>query len=190
MRFDGNPSWSINHDSFGEIAFALYVRDALGITSPTADSIPPLEPAAPARSHPDPPGLAGHWDDWWTRITGARPAAGHEAPAPAGPPEALDDLLPRLRRDHSRWAAGLRAEQARTGQPHTRDVIPFHDLVDEVRRELGRDGLDFTLSIHEVPVAGPYWLRIGTDTVLASSDLLRSPDAVAPLRSVIRDLAA
>jgi len=84
----------------------------------------------------------------------------------------------------------LRAAETRSGQPHTREIIPLREVTDEVKRELGQDNLDFTLAIQEIPVEGRYWHRMTTDTVMASSTLLRSEEAFTKLKTLIRELAA
>jgi hypothetical protein len=190
MRFSHKDTWMIGLESSSDIILALYARDTLNITSPTARSIPPLDPAVRASDLPASPGVERQWDEWWSSITGLRLAPGKNALVPIEPPAAWEDEINRLRRGYSRWAADLRAAETQSGQPHTRDVIPFLELVDHVRLDLGRDDLDFMLSIQEIPVAGRYWHRVNTDTVMASSSLLRSEEGFTKLRAIIRELAA
>ncbi|MEO6082292.1 MAG: hypothetical protein ABIQ18_04225 [Umezawaea sp.] len=190
MRFNHQDTWMISLDSSSDLDLALYVRDALNITTQAAGSIPPLDPAVPASDLPAPPGVERLWDEWWTSITDLRLAPGKDKLAPIELPAAWEEEIHRLRLEYSRWAADLRAAEARSGQPHTREVIPFLELVDHVRLELGRDNLDFMLSIQEIPVAGRYWQRVNTDTVMASSALLRSEEGATKLRAVILELAA
>jgi hypothetical protein len=45
MSFPDDSTWMVSSGDRG--TFALYVRDALGINSPTADAIPLLSPAVP-----------------------------------------------------------------------------------------------------------------------------------------------
>ena len=190
MRFSDKATWTINLDSSSDVIFALYVRDALNITSPTANSVPPLDPAVTDREVSASPGVEIQWDEWWTSITGLRLAPGKNALVPIEPPTALEDEIRRLRPDYSQWAADLRTKEAQAGQSHTRDIIPFREVVNQVQQELERDDLDFTLSIQEIPVEGQYWHRVATDTVMASSALLRSETAVTKLQALIRELAA
>lgn len=92
-----------------------------------------------------------------------------------------------LRSDYSEWASARRAQQ----DPPTRDLLPVDAAVDEVAGDLGveRAELDFSLTLREIPVEGKFWHQVNADTVLASSELLRSPVVLTSLVSIIRDLA-
>jgi len=181
----------VSSSSGGELFFALYVRDALGLPSTSPEPVPPLEPAVERLSVAlpvDRSTAALRWDRWWDRLVGARVAAPDARVPPAGLPDAFGDLTARLRRDSSRWSREQWAEQRRRGEPDTRDVFPVQEAVDRVSRELGRDRLLFDLSVEEVPVRGFLWRRLGPRTVLASTTMLRSPRVVAELRAMIREL--
>src|SRR4051812_27256326 len=190
MHFRDRPTWTICLDSSSEVIFALYVRDALNVTSPTAGQVPPLDPAVPVPDASASPEVEHQWGEWWASITGLRLAPGGSALTPVEPPIVLEDEIRRLRPEYSKWAWDLRENETRSGRPHTREIIPLQEVVESVKQELGRVYLDFALSIQEVPVKGRYWHRMATDTVMASSALLRSEEAITRLRPLIRELAA
>jgi hypothetical protein len=190
MHFRDKPTWAMYLDSSSEIIFALYVRDALNITSPTAGEVPPLDPAVPVPNISAPPEVERQWGEWWARITGPRLAPGGNSLIPVEHPAALEDEIQRLRPEYSQWAWDLRQQETRSGQPHTRDIIPVKEVVDAVQLELGQEYLGFALSIQEIPVKGRYWHRLARDTVMASSTLLRSEEAIPKLQTLIRELAA
>jgi hypothetical protein len=64
----------------------------------------------------------------------------------------------------------------------------LNEVVDDLTRELGREPV-FALSLIQVTAAGPLWRRLNTGTVMVSEELMRSRNVIAPLESVIRDLA-
>jgi hypothetical protein len=64
----------------------------------------------------------------------------------------------------------------------------LHELVTEPDQELGRRPI-FKLDVIQIPVDGQFWLRLTRDRVLVSEELMLSRNLVAPLESVIRELA-
>lgn len=176
MRFPGDSTWAVSSGD-GD-TFALYVRDALGISTPTADAIPRLTPPVP-RVHDVylPHTFGAAWDRWWTQSFTARGA----------------QHVP------SRWPVGLPGEVRaayETWRPSTPDVSPrarenlsqvLREVVAQHTGELGREPV-FSLGLIAIPVEGLFWRRVGVDSVLLSEELMASPHLIAPLESVIRDL--
>ncbi|MFD5823918.1 hypothetical protein [Lentzea sp. NPDC060358] len=175
MKFPGDStSWVVRSGDGG--TFALFVRDALGISTPTADAIPRLVPPVPRMTIAGPPGLARDWDRWW----------GGDAAEPAGIPE---DQWDGLRRAYGRWADFSSADSTERRDEVRREFsASVQELVADLEQELGHRPV-FELEVLQVPVEGQFWRCLGRDKVLASEHLLASRNVLAPLESVIRDLA-
>jgi len=175
MNFPGDSTWVISCNDVG--TFALFVRDALGISTPTADSIPRLTPPVPPLTGAlIPPEFIQDWDRWWRDCTVT--GFGRE---PVGLPV-------ELREAYTRWDGPVKP-----GTHHSREASrPFsaslHELVTELEQELGRRPL-FKLDVIQIPVEGQFWRRLARDEVLVSEELMASRNVIAPLESVIRDLA-
>ncbi len=175
MDFPGDSTWVISCNDVGN--FALFVRDALGISTPTADSIPRLTPPVTRLTGAlVPPELVEDWDRWWrdTTVTGY----GRE---PVGLPV-------ELREAYARWGY-----PTGPGAHHKRDTsrtfsASLHEVVTELGQELGRRPI-FKLDVIQLPVEGQFWRRLARDKVLVSEQLMASRNVLAPLESVIRDLA-
>ncbi|MEU3645132.1 hypothetical protein AB0E59_17245 [Lentzea sp. NPDC034063] len=178
MQFPGDSTWQVSSGG-GEI-FALYVRDALGISTPTADAIPRLTPPVP-RDHDAyvPETFGSAWDRWWTQsLTTLGP--GHP---PVGVPE-------QMRADYTRWGPDWSSPEQRALRHHARTVsytLP-REIVDQLTVELGRQPV-FNLRMIEIPVEGQFWRRVDKHTVLVSDELKISRNVLAPLESVLRELA-
>lgn len=172
MTSPERASWLIN--SGGADTFVLYVRDALGIDTPTATAIPPLTPPVARIDAELPDGFAADWDRWWTGTLN------RSGTRPAGLPEQLHAA-------HLHWSS---AADTAEGRDRTREAFSatLYDLINELKTELGHEPV-FTLSLLELPVRGQFWRRIDGKTVLVSTELLRSRNIIAPLESVIRELA-
>ncbi|MGI5499430.1 hypothetical protein [Lentzea sp. CA-135723] len=160
--------------------FVLYVRDALGVSTPTADSIPPLTPDV-ERLHDVyvPETFGSGWDRWWTEslITGGggRP--------PVGVPEHLREAYRRWRPDHTS------PEQTRSRDNARADMSDLlREIVEQLTTELGHAPV-FSLKLVEIPVRGQFWRRVNTTTALVSDELRASRNLIAPLESVLRELA-
>lgn len=184
MDLSGNSTWVVSSGGGG--TFALYVRDALAISTPAADSIPPLTPPVPRATGIEvPPGFAQEWDHWWRENLGAgRVAGGAEhvhARWPTGLPEQLRDA-------HAEWAQSRREADSLRGDAMARFSELLNEVVGELEEELGRSPV-FALDLIELPVEGEFWRRLGPGTVLISEQLKRSRNVIAPLESVLRDLA-
>ncbi|HUQ59877.1 hypothetical protein [Lentzea sp.] len=157
--------------------FALFVRDALGISTPTADAIPRLVPPVPRLEGAlYPPGLVEDWDRWWRDCTSS--GAGRE---PVGLPV-------RLREAYRDWGAFTAPENTQRRDEVRRG---FTDAVQEVvvdlEHERGHRPI-FTLDVLQVPLEGQFWRRLSRGKVLVSEELMLSRNVIAPLESVIRDL--
>lgn len=175
MNFPGDSTWAISSGDGG--TFALFVRDALGISTPAADAIPPLSPPVPRLTGAVyPPEIIEDWDRWWRDCTSS--GAGRE---PLGLPEELRPAYTRWRDDPRSPKAMARRDVAR------RFSVSLHELITELERELGRTPI-FTLDVLQVPVEGQFWRRLDREKVLVSEELMCSRNVIAPLESVIRDL--
>ncbi|SDG69374.1 hypothetical protein SAMN05216553_110277 [Lentzea fradiae] len=175
MNLAGNSTWQISCGDGG--TYALFVRDALGISGPAADAIPPLTPPVPRRKAAvSPPELAQDWGRWWRECTASGP--GRE---PLGLPEGL-------RAAYREWGAFTSPESSRRRDDVRRgfdDTI--REVVRDLEQELGRQPV-FRLEVLQAPVQGQFWLRLGDAKVFASEELLLSRHLAAPLDAVIRGL--
>ncbi|MET9226082.1 hypothetical protein [Lentzea sp. NPDC003310] len=178
MHFPGDSTWQVSSGS-GD-AFVLYVRDAMGVSTPTADSIPPLTPPV-ERLHDVyvPETFGSGWDRWWTESLttggGGRP--------PVGVPEHLREAYQRWRPDHTSPEQTRRRDAARR---HSYELLT--EIVDQLTTELGHPPR-FSFTLVEIPVQGQFWRRVGTHTALVSDELRASRNLLAPLESVLRELA-
>lgn len=176
MNFAGDSTWVISSGDGG--TFALFVRDALGISTPTADSVPRLTPPVPRLSGAlIPPEFIQDWDRWWHDCT--TKGYGRE---PLGLPV-------ELREAYTRWGDFTSPENTRK-RDDLRVVFcaSVQEVVADLEQELGRR-LIFKLDIAQIPVDGQFWRRLQHDKVLVSEELLGSRNLLAPLESVIRELA-
>ena len=172
MDFPGDSTWVISSGDGG--TFALFVRDALGISTPTADSIPRLTPPVPRLSGElIPPEFTPDWDRWWRDCT--ETGFGRE---PLG-------ISVSMREAYTRWNTG--GLHRRRG-PATAFSKAVHEVVTELEQELGRRPI-FKLDVTQIPVEGQFWRRLSRDKVLVSEELMSSRNVLAPLESVIRELA-
>lgn len=176
MRLSGEPTWLVSSGD-GSGTFALFVRDALGISTPAADSVPPLTPPVPRFTGAlIPPGIVEDWDRWWRDCT----STGHGR-EPLGLPV-------ELREAYRDWSASTSQQSTRWRNDfRTGFSSSIQEVVAGLEQELGRR-LVFTLDVVEIPVEGQFWRRIERDRVLVSSQLMGSRNVIAPLESVIRDL--
>ncbi|HEX7308771.1 hypothetical protein [Lentzea sp.] len=176
MELSGDSTWVIRSGD-GPV-FPLFVRDALGIRTPVADAIPRLVPRVPRMSDVvHPPELVEDWDRWWRGCTSAGSSRD-----PSGLPGVLHEAC-------TQWRAltapddGFRRDDLRRGFSDA-----LHELMADLEQELGRRPV-FELEVLQIPVEGQFWRRLGHAKVLASDELLASRNVIAPLESVIRDLA-
>ncbi|MCR3752298.1 hypothetical protein [Lentzea californiensis] len=173
MHFPGDSTWQVSSGN-GD-TFTLYVRDALGISTPTADSIPPLTPPVP-RLHgvAVPETFGSAWDRWW-----AQSVSGGAEAVPGRWPVGLPQ---QLRPAYDEWV---------THKDHDRRANfseVLHEIVAQLTGELGHAPV-FALDIVEVPVRGQFWRRLTTNSVMVSEELMASRNLIAPLESVLRELA-
>ena len=166
--------------------FALYVRDALGVATPTAAAIPPLTPAVARADLTVPPGFAADWDRWWVHSLGSGRTAGEAEHTPGRWPSGLPD---RLRTAYADWQPVPGSPEARKARDGARTVFSqsLQELIADLKQELAREPV-FTLELIFLPVEGQFWRRLDTHTVLVSVELLCSRNVIAPLESVIRDI--
>ncbi|WP_330275808.1 hypothetical protein OG205_09125 [Lentzea sp. NBC_00516] len=173
MHFPGDSTWRVSSGR-GD-TFTLYVRDALGISTPTADSIPPLTPPVPRLpgvTLPDTFGAA--WDRWWAQSVSA---GAEDVPGrwPVGLPQ-------QLRPAYDEWVT----HKDYDGRTNLSEVL--QEIVAQLSGELGHVPV-FDLEIVEVPVQGQFWRRLSTNSVMVSEELMASRNLIAPLESVLRELA-
>ncbi|MEV6235811.1 hypothetical protein [Lentzea sp. NPDC051838] len=171
MNLSGDSTWVLSSGDGG--TFPLFVRDALGISTPTADSIPRLTPAVPPVTGVlVPPEFTPDWDRWWRDST--QNGWGRE---PIG-------ITVGLREAYTRWSGPIRDRRA----PATAFSTVLYEVVSELEQDLGHRPI-FTLDVLQIPVEGQFWRRLSRDKVLVSEELMGSRNVLAPLESVIRDLA-
>ncbi len=164
--------------------FALYVRDALGISTPTADAIPPLTPPVPRLPGVTLPGTFGpEWDRWWAQSLVAGGAQHVPGRWPAGLPKELVEA-------HEQWEPDRRSPENTQQRNDARVAFSklLNEVVEQLTEELGHPPL-FELDVIEIPVEGQFWRRLGKSKVLVSEELKSSRNVIAPLESVIRELA-
>lgn len=178
MHFPGDSTWQVSSRSGN--TFALYTRDALGISTPTADSIPRLTPPVP-RMHDAyvPETFGSAWDRWWTQSYdhggGGRP--------PVGLPE-------QMRAAYNQWSpnpASPRQSGARDDARAGFQVV-LKEIVDQLTGELGHAPV-FDVQLVQIPVEGQFWRRVDKRTALVSDELHASRNVLAPLESMLRELA-
>jgi len=165
----GRP-WSVTLDYSHDVAFALVVRDALGITDPSGlpEVHPPqvlaVDPAVRADG-----GADRLWQHWWDR---ALARAGQEEAGPPVPPEgALGRVVGGNLGVLQRWSAARKREVARAGRPT--DARPrLRDVLHAYEQRTGVRPGGFHLRVTAVPVAGPVFLALDADRVLVSTALL------------------
>ena len=64
----------------------------------------------------------------------------------------------------------------------------LREVVGDLTRELGHEPV-FHLHLVQIVAEGQVWRRVDADTVEVSGELMRSRNLIAPLESVIRDIA-
>ncbi|MFI6095185.1 hypothetical protein ACIA8G_06530 [Lentzea sp. NPDC051213] len=175
MDFQGDSTWVISSGDGG--TFALFVRDALGISTPAADSVPRLTPPVERLTGVlVPQEFPRDWDRWWLES-----CSGGHGREPVGLPE-------QLREAYTRWQ-GFSTPEATRRRDELRGTFSnsLRELVIELEQELGHRPI-FTLDVVQVPVEGQFWRRLTRDRVLVSEELMGSRYVIAPLESVVREL--
>ena len=162
--------WRVALEQDTDVAFALYVRDVLGIgAGPDLPAVSP--PPARLRPPPVPPGvLAAAWSSWWSALVDpGRPAAraGPEPPAFAA----------ELRPGYAAWQQERRRSAA--GAVPIRELLAgLPALVAAASAEVGRPDPDFTLVLTELPTDGWVWTETAPGQVLVSRAALADEDQV------------
>jgi hypothetical protein len=64
----------------------------------------------------------------------------------------------------------------------------LREVVGDLTWELGHEPV-FHLHLVQIAAEGQVWRRVDADTVEVSGELMRSPNLIAPLESVIREIA-
>ncbi|MFE5584270.1 hypothetical protein [Kitasatospora sp. NPDC056531] len=169
VTMSGAP-WSVTLDYSHDAAFALVVRDALGITDPLglAAVHPPqaltVDPAVRASS-----GIDQLWQHWWNRVTS--PARREETGLPALPDGPLGRVVEENFTVLHQWSAARKREVAHASKP-TGATPRVRDVLREYERTTGIRLGGFQLRVTALPVAGSVFLPLDDDRVLVSIALL------------------
>ncbi|NYD68239.1 zinc-binding alcohol dehydrogenase [Agromyces atrinae] len=204
MHAGAGPSWVVRENASRLVLLALYLRDRLGIASPT--DLPRLRGVAPA-----PPGvrevdvqdlLERQWRSWWMMTV--EPEA-HPSPTPLALLESYgtDVALPiegaeLLAQAITPFAAESRAwaERAAQGYPrasgarHGDSYRAYAGTIAEHEREVGRRAHSFELNVEVLPFTerGVWW--IGSLTIAVTDALRADPVAFdAAIHPIIAELA-
>ncbi|MCU7824220.1 hypothetical protein [Kitasatospora sp. DSM 101779] len=161
--------WSVSLDYSHDAAFALAIRDALGIAGP--HGLPPVAPPPelvvdPATSA-DEAGAA--WQRWWDRIL--PPTGRGETGSPVLPDAPLDRVVTENFGALHAWSAARKREVARATSP-TRAVPRIRDFLREYEQATGVRPAGFRLSVTALPVAGSVFLPLGGERIAVSIALL------------------
>ena len=178
-------------DTPEHLVLALFVRDATGLRPWTGLDVPPLAPAVAARGRLAPAARSeatAQWATWWQRELArqGRGERGYAMPdAELGDGEELAELFLTHRLEGLGWTAARKGEHAAALHRGTEG-----DLVRAVEAELGRKARPFLLRVTELPVAGPFGLRVSTSHLVVSRTLRDDPAAYEEwLTPVLRELA-
>ncbi|GAB7188836.1 hypothetical protein ATKI12_8951 [Kitasatospora sp. Ki12] len=169
VTMSGAP-WSVALDYSHDVAFALAVRDALGITDP--QGLPALDP--PQALAVDSAVLADGgseelWQRWWSRALDA--TRREEAGAPALPEGLLGRVVEENFAALHHWSGARKREVARVTRP-THAVPRLRDALREHERASGVRMGGFRLRVTALPVAGPVFLPLDEERILVSITVL------------------
>ncbi|MEU8974737.1 hypothetical protein AB0D11_36695 [Streptomyces monashensis] len=178
--------WSVALDYSHGAAFALAVRDALGIADPLR--LPAVDPPQTLVIEPV-AGFDGQieilWRRWWDR---ALSPAGQDGPGPQWPSAGLLGRVVEGNLDTlQRWSAARKREVAEATRP-TRTVPRLRDALREYEQTTGVRVGGFRLQVTALPVAGPVFLPLDDDRLVVSISLLR--DRVEYQRRVLAHIGA
>ncbi|GAA4537945.1 hypothetical protein [Amycolatopsis samaneae] len=214
MRLENTTSWRVGWTSESVVDVALYVRDALALSVEDGPVLPPVEPDVPVHIPPglDRAAVQREWAAWWDELLASLRA--RDDPDPRGrhrragleADTATRHAIEYFTASASRHFASsrgpaLRGAGDRSGEGGTPWAPGFYrrqivagerlgQLVREAEVRLGRRAYPFRLSVIEISVAGPVWLRVAEDQVLVSSRFAENgPLLEAALCEVIDDLA-
>ncbi|MFD0528764.1 hypothetical protein ACFQ1I_20100 [Kitasatospora arboriphila] len=161
--------WSVSLDYSHDAAFALAIRDALGIASPPG--LPPVAPPPELAVDPAAPadGAGAAWRHWWDR---ALPPTGQDEPgSPVLPDAPLDRVVTENFAALQAWSAARKREVARATSP-SRAVPRIRDFLREHERATGVRLAGFRLDVTALPVAGSVFLPLGGNRIAVSIVLL------------------
>ena len=189
----------MSESSRPDILFALYVREACGITKLT---LPDLLPAIPRLMVDDPAALSAQWGRWWASVIEPElvvpsgrlelvPGTTHTVMVPARGAEQLRDVLGRLAEPATEWSWRAKKEMGnREVTRARRGGLEVTHLVNGFADELGRPVHPFSLDVEVLPTVEPGLWWIGQQTIAVSVDLRDDPEAyVAALRPIVASLA-
>ncbi|NUR01252.1 MAG: hypothetical protein HOY79_33400 [Streptomyces sp.] len=163
--------WSVALDYSHDAAFALAVRDALGITD--SSGLPAVDPPQPLVIEPAVTvggGIDAVWRRWWDH---ALSAAGQEQPEPPLLPEGLLGRIVEGNFDTlHRWSAARKREVAEATRP-TRGVPRLRNVLREYEQTTGIRIGGFRLQVTALPVTGPVFLPLDAERLVVSITLLR-----------------
>jgi hypothetical protein len=203
MRPEATPSWIIREDASFAVLLALWLREALGIASPT--ELPRLRGVRRSTAERDVDAqdrLERQWRAWWMMVL--EPEA-HPSPVPlalvdeydtwvALPVEGADELasaIAPLAVPALSWVAWARDGYSRQGSALQADRYrAYAGTIAEHEREVGRRAHSFELNVEVLPLAerGVWW--VGSLTV-AVTDTLRTDAAAfdAAMHPIIAEIA-
>ncbi|MET0725793.1 MAG: zinc-binding alcohol dehydrogenase [Leifsonia sp.] len=203
MPAQGQPSWVIHEDAAVPVLLALWLRERLGLASPTG--LPHLRgvergPAAADMDAHD--RLERQWRDWWAMTL--EPEA-HPSPVPlqlvdgygtsiaiaTSGAEDLHAAIVPFAAEATAWAESASATYARAGHAKPADRYRgYAGTIAEHEREVGRRAHSFELNVEVLPLdeRGVWW--IGSLTV-AVTDTLRTDAAAfdAAIHPIIAEIA-
>lgn len=195
MRRSGSPSWQVSvRVGSQSLLLALYVREAAGLVA-ADDLLPRLASEIPRqraadRLGPADPAAVSAWGVLWARLlsgqVGLQGLVDPETPAVRDLPQLRPYVVTHYQ-DALRWS-GEAKRQAQAAAPHPLDDIEG-SLVRELERSRALPAPPFHLAVTVLPVAGPWWSRVGPEYVLVSGDLRSHTDVYRRvLRPVVSEL--
>ncbi|MFT4212469.1 MAG: zinc-binding alcohol dehydrogenase [Microbacterium sp.] len=204
MNSPGRPEWLIREDASQPVLLALFLRQRLGLRSPS--EIPALREvvsAEPDRPDDEQALLERQWREYWAMTV--EPQA-HPSPVPLDLVDGFDTLVALpvdgadvLRREIAPLGADAvayarrahRAYVARESGPRTGDAYrAYASAIAEHERQVGRRAHSFELNVQVLPFTqrGLWW--IGSLTIAVTDGLRRDVAAFdAAIHPIIAELA-
>lgn len=201
MQYHGTPGWKISVDEPYLLLFALFIRDAVGLSGEEFPSLPPLFPVVPplAESVPDREKAGQQWKEWWSRLLDAQfndPRAIDLKKDYAFPEFLALQGSPELRacarlcfREAAHWINTRRHEQIVAMNASMHRAIE-QGVVREIAEKTGEEIKPFDLRIITLPIEGKQTWLIAPDQAIIGRELVSEADAYrAWLRQVVAALA-
>ncbi len=204
MPSGGTPSWVIRENASRSVLLALYLREVLGIASPTElprvrdlGTVTPADRAVDVQDE-----LERQWRAWWmmTVEPEAHPspvplelveAFGTEIALPTSGAEALAEAIVPHADAALSWAEWAHEAYRSSSSTHRGDAYrAYAGTIAEHEREVGRRAHSFELNVEVLPLAerGIWW--IGSLTVAVTDTLRTDPAAFdEALHPIIAELA-